>query len=138
MKRERTVSVLTAAIVYAAAIFAIGFALGAIRVTMTAPALGVPLATLIELPVMLAASWYLCADVVGRFGVPPVAGDRLAMGAIAFAALMTLEFLLGVFGFRRSLSELVQGYREVGPAMGPLAQIAFAAFPSLQLRIATT
>jgi hypothetical protein len=138
MRATKLVSALLGACVYAVVVFVVGFALGTIRVMITAPALGSPLATLIEIPLMLAASRNLCAYVVRKFEVELMISDRLAMGAVAFVVLIALETLLGIYGFGRSLSDLVQSYREVGPAMGLMAQVAFAAFPALQLLTATT
>ncbi len=96
--------------------------------------MGRTLATLAELPVILGVSWIFCAWVVGRFGVAPVTRDRLAMGAIAFAILMFAETLLGL-GSGRSLDAQMLDYREPGPAMGLIAQIAFAFIPWAQMRL---
>jgi hypothetical protein len=46
--------------VYAIIAFLIGFILGAIRVLLVAPRLGGTLAVIIETPIMLTTSWFVC------------------------------------------------------------------------------
>lgn len=125
----------SAAFVYFAIVFALGFALGTIRVLMTAPAIGEGWATVTELPVMLAVSWVVCAWAIRRFAVPPQSGPRAAMGLLALLLLLTAETVLGVAGFGRTLDQQFGEYLKLGPALGLLAQIAFASFPLVQRRI---
>ena len=68
-------SSITAGLVYAALVFAVGFALGALRVTLIAPRLGETRAVLLEAPVMLAVSWMASNWNVARWQVP---GDTVA------------------------------------------------------------
>ena len=51
---------------YFAIVFAVGFVLGALRVTFLAPAVGPLPAVALELPVMLAASWWTCGWLMRR------------------------------------------------------------------------
>ncbi|MCA3246061.1 MAG: hypothetical protein ING29_06215 [Azospirillum sp.] len=118
--------------VYFAVVFAIGFVLGTVRVLFLAPALGEGIATLIELPAMLAASWFVCGWCVGRFGVPPAPGARATMGGAAFGMLMAVEAMLSILVFGRTPLGHIARYAEIGPALGLAAQIAFAAFPLLR------
>lgn len=118
--------------VYFAAVFALGFLLGTLRVVALAPALGETRAILIELPVMLAASWFVCGWSVRRFGVPRAVGARFAMGGVAFALLMGAELSLSVFPMDRSAAEHFARYLETGPALGLAAQLLFAAFPLMR------
>lgn len=46
-----------AGLAYWAVVFALGFVLGTIRVTWVIPAVGLMPATLLELPIILGASW---------------------------------------------------------------------------------
>lgn len=126
---------LKAGIGYFAAMFGLGFVLGSARVALVAPAVGVLPATLIELPIMLLVSWRFCVWMVRRFGVSSELPLRLAMGLIAFILLITAETILGVVGFRQTLSQQLAGYRETGPMLGLLAQIATAAFPIIQAKL---
>jgi hypothetical protein len=45
---------------YALIVFLIGFILGTIRVLLIVPRLGETAAVMLETPVMLAASWFVC------------------------------------------------------------------------------
>lgn len=112
-----------------AIVFAIGSVLGTGRVLLLAPQLGALAATVIELPMMLVASWLTVGWAVRRWRVPWRAGARLAMGATAFALLIAAETALGVFGFGRSLAEQLAAMTSPDGALGLAAQIAFALFP---------
>src|SRR5262245_49583676 len=54
---------------YAIIVFLIGFILGTIRVLLVAPRLGETTAVIIEAPIMLAASWFVCRWCVDRLHV---------------------------------------------------------------------
>jgi hypothetical protein len=114
---------------YVAVVFALGFALGTLRVLVIAPRLGETGAVVIELPAMLAASWAACRALVRRFAVPSATAPLLAMGGLAFAALLALEAAVGVLGFGRTLAEHLATYRAPGAQLGLAAQLAFAAMP---------
>ena len=45
---------------YAIVVFSIGFILGTIRVLLLLPRLGETTAVIVEAPIMLAASWFVC------------------------------------------------------------------------------
>lgn len=123
---------IVAAAVYFAIVFALGFVFGTVRVLMTAPALGEVWATVVELPVMLAASWFACGWTIERFRVPSGAGARAGMGLMALLLLLTAETALGVIGFGRTVDMQFAQYLETGPLLGLLAQIAFASFPLMR------
>jgi hypothetical protein len=128
---------LVAGAVYFALVFALGFVLGTMRALLVPDAAGSGrlLAVLIELPVMLSASWLLCRAVVRRFAVAPTAGTRLAMGGVAFALLMGAELLIGTLLAGRSPAAHLALYREPSYSIGLLAQIAFGWMPLLQGRL---
>lgn len=86
-------SELRAALVYVLLAFALGFVLGPLRELLLAPALGRVGALLVELPLLLAACWWLAPRVMRR--VPPGVG-RLRVGFAALALLLFLEFTLGM------------------------------------------
>ncbi|MEQ1864653.1 MAG: hypothetical protein ABL996_08360 [Micropepsaceae bacterium] len=122
-----------AGVLYFAIVFMVGFVLGTIRVLVVIPRFGESNALLLELPVMLALSWFACTWLVGRYSVPPMASARLAMGAVAFLLLMVGELGVSVFGFGRSVAEHLEVYRSASAQLGLAAQLVFAAFPLLQL-----
>jgi len=123
-----------AGFLYGVTVFAIGFGLGAIRVTMLVPRLGATAAVLLEAPIILVASWYLSKSITTRLRVPAQFGCRLLMGATAFAALMCFEFALAALTFNRSLSQFVLQYRTLPGMIGLAAQVCFAIFPLWQAR----
>jgi hypothetical protein len=125
-------AILKAAVAYFSIVFAIGFAMGIVRVVVTAPVLGETWATIGELPVMLAASWIACKRVMERWKIPPTATARLATGGLAFAFLIGAEFALGAAALGRTLPQMFASYRQTGPLLGLIAQILFGLLPQIQ------
>lgn len=126
-----------AGLIYFALVFALGFLLGTLRTLFVPdmPGRGRLLGVLIELPIMLAASWLLCRFVVRRLAVPPTPGARLVMGGVAFALLILAEMLVGVLLFERTPRAHFALYSEASYALGLVAQIVFALMPLLRLRL---
>jgi hypothetical protein len=115
------------ALAYAAAVFAVGFVLGTLRVLWLAPTVGELPAVAMELPVMLAASWVAAGAVLRRWPVD----RRLAMGALALAVLLACEAGLAVLlggGLRGFLAHLATA----PGALGLAGQVAFALIPWLR------
>lgn len=124
------------ALAYFALVFGLGFLLGTVRTIFVqdAPSSERLLGVLIELPIMLGASWFLCQYVIRRFVVAPTVVDRSAMGGIAFALLVFAELLIGALLFGRTPAEHFALYRDASYALGLAAQIGFALMPLLQLK----
>jgi hypothetical protein len=142
-------SALKAGIAYVLTVFAVGFALGAIRVTFIAPATGPLAAVLLELPLMLTASWFAARWLTDAMHVPETLAARVMMGSIAFVLLMIIETLFGLaFGrsFASQLSDLQQpagsGWPrgpnnvclDANPAFAPRSQIMTSHLPNRQFR----
>lgn len=123
-------TILPPATIYFAVIFALGFVLGTIRVLSVAPASGTVGAVLVELPVMLAASWAVARAVLPRWPLAG-AGARLAMGALAFALLMAAEAALAVAGFGIAPGAWARGLASAAGAIGLAGQVGFAVMPVL-------
>lgn len=85
-------SILQSAAAYFAVVFAAGFLLGTIRVTLLVPRLGVRAAELLEMPLMFVAVLFGARWVVRRFALPAPAGPRLAVGVLALGMLLAAEF----------------------------------------------
>jgi len=119
---------------YAAVIFAVGFVLGSIRVTLVAPTIGALPATIAELPLMLLASWFVAGWLCERFTVSTNFAARLLMGAVGFALLMTLELLLGL-AFGQPVGAQLRATATHAGAAGFLGQIAFGLIPALRLLV---
>jgi hypothetical protein len=125
-----------AAIAYFALAFALGFLLGTARTlfVQNVPDATRMLGVLIELPIMLSASWFFCRYVTRRLAVASTVVVRAAMGGVAFALLLLAEVLVGALLFSRTPSEHFALYRDASYALGLAAQIAFALMPLVQLR----
>lgn len=133
---DRPFAPVLAGTLYFALVFALGFVLGSVR-TLLVPDLpgdGRLVGVLIELPVMLMASWVLCGIVVRRRAVAPAAGVRVVMGGWAFSLLILAEMLVGMWLFGRSPAAHFALYRDPSYALGLAAQLVFAAMPLLRLR----
>jgi hypothetical protein len=119
---------------YFAVIFASGFALGVVRVMITAPLIGETPAVLLEIPIILAASWFAAGWCIRRFGVRSAAADRLGMGFTAFALTLMAELGVSIVLFGRTLSEHLAIYGDFPGLAGLAAQILFALIPFIQAR----
>jgi hypothetical protein len=118
--------------VYAIIVFLIGFILGTIRVLLLAPRLGETIAVIVEAPVILAASWFVCRWCVDRLDVRRTVSARSLMGLVAFLVLMSVEVGMGaVFG--RSLVDQLDSYGYSAGAISLAAQVIFAMFSVLQV-----
>ncbi len=123
---------LKAAAAYFAAVFALGFVLGTVRVLWLIPKIGPVGAVLIEAPFMLTASWFVARRCVLRFGIGPGAVERLAMGLTAFGLLMAAEPLLSVPLFGQTPSQYLAGLATPAGLLGLLMQGLFGLIPYLQ------
>jgi hypothetical protein len=129
----RGTTVVRAGLAYAGLVFAAGFVLGTVRVLALAPAVGPLAAVALELPVMLALSWIAARIVLARLPVPARPGPRLAMGAVALAALLGAEAALGVLGFGQSLAAWAAGLVTPEGMLGLAGQGLFALLPRLMI-----
>ncbi len=118
---------------YFAIIFALGFVLGSARVLVIAPRIGEFAATMLELPVILAASWIVAGWLIKQLQIAPDTKSRLLMGGVAFGLVMIAEPLLGL-SFGRSLAE--QGSALLRPAglAGLAGQALFGLMPWIRLQ----
>jgi len=118
---------------YALVVFGVGFILGAIRVLLLVPRLGDTTAVVLEAPLMLVASWFVCRWVIERLNMRRAVPARSMMGVAAFIVLMLAEFALGAAVFGRSWFEQLASYATVAGAIGLVAQVTFALFPVVQV-----
>lgn len=129
---SRLVRPATAGFVYAILVFAVGFALGTIRVLILVPRVGATVAVLLETPVILAASWWVSRACIARLAVSRAVSARLIMGLVAFVVLMLAEVTLAAVLFGRTVAGYLASLITVPGAIGLAAQVAFAAFPLAQ------
>jgi hypothetical protein len=127
-------SPLFAGALYFGLVFAIGFVLGTARTLWVEDTSGSGRlhGVLIELPIMLGASWFACLWVVRRRALAPAVVARATMGAVALTLLLLAEYLLGAMLFGRTPAEHLALYRQTSHALGLAAQIAFALMPLVQ------
>jgi hypothetical protein len=128
-------SAFKAGLAYFVVAFGFGFLLGTFRMLVIVPAVGEISAVMLEMPIMLAISWFSSRWLIGRFSVPDGLAPRLVMGGLAFAILMFAEVGLSILGFGRTFAEHLASYRQIASFMGLLGQLAFASFPAIQLSV---
>lgn len=118
---------LTAGLRYGAEAFALGCALGLIRVTLLIPLLGALPAVLIEVPIILVAMGGRAAVIIRRSKLHGLI-RRAEMGATGFAVLMICEILLGLT-LGTSLPEWLATLTTPAGSVGLAGQILFAIMP---------
>lgn len=123
----------SAAIVYWAMVFALGFVLGTVRVLWVIPLVGLMPATLLELPIILAASWLAAGWLVRRFGIAG-GGEALAVGALAFAILMAAECALAGVLTGQTPAQWLADLRQPHALLGLAGQVVFALMPWWRVR----
>jgi len=122
-----------AGLAYWAVIFALGFALGTLRVVWLAPLVGVLPATALELPVMLTASWLAAGRLVRGCGIVQGA-EALAMGLLAFVLLMAAEAALAALLAGQRPAQWLAGLAEPHALLGLAGQAVFALIPWWRVR----
>lgn len=120
---------ITAGLRYGVEAFALGFALGIVRVTLLTPLLGALPAVLIECPIILVAMAGRAASIIALSGVDQTS-QRAIMGATGFVVLMACEFLFGI-ALGASPHEWASALTTPSGASGLTAQILFGALPLL-------
>lgn len=120
-------SIVRPALIYFAAIFALGFVLGTLRTLWLAPAVGETAAVMAELPVMLAASWWAARRVLARSALPS-RDAALAMGALAFALLLAAELALAL---GQSAAQWLASLTRMPGPLGLAGQALFGLMPAL-------
>jgi hypothetical protein len=119
-----------AGLLYAFALFAIGFALALVRIPILAPRIGETAAVLVELPLMLIAAWHISRTLVQRLSLPH--NDRLRMGAVFIPTLLLLELLLGLL-LGGTAPTIITGWFAMPGLLGLAAQALAALFPRFHL-----
>jgi hypothetical protein len=126
--------ILRAGVAYLALVFGAGFVLGAIRVPLLVPRLGVRVAELVEMPLMFVVILWAARFVVRRFDLPPTPGVRLLAGTLALTLLVTAELALAAFLQRQSATEYVAGRDPVSGSVYLAMLVVFAAMPLVLVR----
>ena len=115
---------------YFAIVFAIAFAAGAVRTIWVAPAVGATAAVLIELPIILAVSFFAARHIVAR-GLIRARSAALGAGAVAFALLMAAEVGLATLMSGQAIDIWFASLWRVPGIIGLGGQIMFGLMPAL-------
>ena len=126
---------IAAGAIASAAVMVAGTVLGTLRVLVLAPRTGEVVATLLELPLILAAGWLACDWAARTCRIPAHRLPRLAMGASALLVLLALEAGLAMAVAGTTPAAFLARFREPAAQLGLAAQLLFAAFPLLQARL---
>jgi hypothetical protein len=121
---------------YFALAFAAGFVLGTIRELAIAGRVGMDAALLIELPLMIAISYFAARWAVRRFDVPSKAASLFAMGMLALCLLLIAEDILTRLLRGVSVFEHWAGFTLLGNATNIAGLLAFFLMPLLVRRTA--
>lgn len=120
---------LAAALHYFACIFGAGFVLGAMRVPLLVPRLGVRWAELLEMPLMAAVIVFAARWVVSRHALPARAALRLGVGLAALALLLAAELGLVLALQGGTLRDYIAGRDPVSGTIYALMLVVFALMP---------
>lgn len=126
---------LKAGLLYFVGVFAVGFALGALRLMLLQPTLGELLAVIIELPIILLFCWVLARRAIERLQIPARAQSRIVMGSTALLLLWVAEFFLATIAFSETPVEFFSGLTTAAGLLGLGGQIVFGLMPLLQLHV---
>lgn len=109
----------------AVAVFAVGFALGTLRVFVIEPAIGETTAVAIELPVMLGICWLVARAIFRRTLVERASPRRFGAALVALVVLVGLETALGLL-FGLSVAAQGEAYLSLRGLFTALGQLGFA------------
>jgi len=116
------------ALAYFAAVFFIGFGLGVARTLWIAPRLGERAAELLEMPVMVAATFLVARVLMRRaagIGIPAA----VLVGLAALALLLCAELAVVAFVRGQTLADYVASRDPVSGSAYAIALLLFAAMP---------
>ncbi len=119
---------------YFGLVFAVGFVLGTIRVLAVVPVLGESAAEILEIPLMLLASFLAARWVVRRLCIPPGVRTRIPVGLVGLALLLVAELLVVVLVRGVSLDEYLASRDPLAGTVYLVSLAIFALMPWLVLR----
>lgn len=123
------IAAIIAGLLYYAAVFSFAFVLGVARTLIIAPWLGTTAAVLIEVPIVVSASWVVARRLLRRR--PLSLSQRASMGALGLVLLMASEVLLARLIRDQSIGQWVaELFTPVG-MVGLVGELAFGDIPLL-------
>jgi hypothetical protein len=126
--------VVKAGVSYFALVFGAGFVLGTIRVLWLVPHVGTRIAELLEAPIMFGVIILSARWVARHFIVPYTASSRLAMGGIALALIILLDFTVVLWIRGLSLGQYIEAFDPVAGTAYFVMLGLFAVMPLLVAR----
>jgi hypothetical protein len=122
-------AVFRTAIAYFSTVFAFAFAMGVARTLVIAPRIGATAAVLLEVPILLTASWLIARRLLRDqdLALP----QRIAVGTIAFVFTMASEVVLSALMRGQSAGEWAATVVAPIGLVGLAGQLGFAAIPAL-------
>lgn len=114
---------------YYAIIFGLAFAMGIARTMVIAPRLGATVAVLLEVPIIVAASWVAARRLLRHRSL--TLPQRAAMGATGFILTMLSEVVLARVLREQDVTDWAADIMTPLGLTGLAAQIAFAVMPLL-------
>jgi hypothetical protein len=121
--------VVSLGLLYFVLVFGAGFVLGPIRVLFVEPHIGTRAAELIDLAIMAVWIWVVARWLLRRFAVLRDTRVRLAMGGIAVALSVLVDFTVVLRLRDMTLSGYVASFDPVAGTAFWLMQVVFALMP---------
>ena len=122
-------NILRAAAAYFCIVFGAGFLLGAVRVPLLVPRLGVRCAELLEMPLMFVVIVLAARFVVRRHALPADTRTRAATGLLALLMLLAAEVALVIALQGVTLTAYLAGRDPVSGSVYALLLIVMACMP---------
>ena len=110
-------------------VFSFAFVTGVLRTLILAPRVGQTFAVLIEVPIIIAASWIAIRRLLRHQSF--TSGQLILMGAIAFSLTMAGEAVLAALIRGQNVADWAASVLSPLGLIGLTAQIVFAAMPLL-------
>lgn len=125
----RPMAVVRTAIAYFSIVFAFAFAMGVARTLVIAPRIGAAAAVLLEVPILLAASWVIARRLLRDrdLALP----QRIEVGAIAFVLTMASEAVLSGLMRGQNVDQWAATVATPIGLVGLAGQLGFGAIPAL-------
>ena len=130
MTAFRAALVARLALAYFASVFFIGFVLGVARTLWIAPRLGERVAELVEIPVMVVASFLVARVLMSRAAHVEIRAATL-VGLAALALLLCAELAVVAFVRGQTLVDYVASRDPVSGSAYAIALLLFAAMPAV-------
>ena len=121
--------ILKSGALYFALVFGAGFVLGTIRVLLVVPRIGTRTAELLETPVMVMVSFIAARWIIRRLVAPPTTTERIAIGFVALALLVSAEFTFVLWLQGLTISEYLVSRDPVAGTAYVIALGLFAVMP---------